>query len=64
VLGTICWLTAMALQSVAYVRTLGLIELVFTFMISVFAFREKPKRNEVIGVALLVGGIALVLSVR
>ena len=64
VLGTICWLTAMTLQSVAYVRTLGLIELVFTFMISVFAFRERPARNEVIGVALLVGGIALVLNVR
>jgi drug/metabolite transporter (DMT)-like permease len=54
----------MTLQSVAYVRTLGLIELVFTFAISVLAFREKPARNEVLGVALLVGGIALVLNVR
>ncbi len=34
VLGTICWLTAMTLQRVAYVRTLGLVELVFTFAIS------------------------------
>ena len=64
VLGTICWLTAMTLQSVAYVRTLGLIELVFTFAISVFAFREKPAKNELAGVALLVAGIALVLNVR
>jgi drug/metabolite transporter (DMT)-like permease len=64
VLGTICWLTAMTLQSVAYVRTLGLIELVFTFMISVLAFRETPTRNEVLGVVLLVAGIALVLNVR
>jgi drug/metabolite transporter (DMT)-like permease len=64
VLGTICWLTAMTLQSVAYVRTLGLVELVFTFVISVFAFREKPARTEMIGVALLVAGIGLVLNVR
>ena len=64
VLGTICWLTAMTLQSVAYVRTLGLIELVFTFALSGFAFREKPAKNELAGVALLVAGIALVLNVR
>ncbi len=64
VLGTICWLTAMTLQSVAYVRTLGLIELVFTFAISVLAFREKPARNEIVGVALLIAGIALVLNLR
>src|SRR5581483_11876120 len=64
VLGTICWLTAMTLQNVAYVRTLGLVELVFTFAISVFAFREKPARTEMIGVALLVAGIGLVLNVR
>jgi drug/metabolite transporter (DMT)-like permease len=64
VLGTICWLTAMTLQSVAYVRTLGLIELFFTFAISVLAFRERPAKNEIIGVALLVAGIALVLNVR
>jgi drug/metabolite transporter (DMT)-like permease len=41
-----------------------LIELVFTFAISVFAFREKPAKNEVIGVTLLVAGIALVLNLR
>lgn len=64
VLGTICWLTALTLQSAAYVRTLGLIELVFTFMISILAFREKPARNEILGVALLVAGIVLVLNVR
>jgi uncharacterized membrane protein len=64
VIGTVCWLTALTLQNVAYVRTLGLIELVFTFMISVLAFRERPARNEVLGVALLVAGIVLVLNVR
>lgn len=64
VMGTICWLTAMTLQSVAYVRTLGLIELVFTFAISILVFREKPTRNEAIGALLLVAGIALVLNLR
>ncbi len=45
-------------------RTLGLIVLVFTFAISVLAFREKPARNEIVGVALLIAGIALVLNLR
>jgi drug/metabolite transporter (DMT)-like permease len=30
----------------------------------VFAFRERPSRNEVFGVVLLVAGIALVLNLR
>ena len=64
VLGTICWLTALTLQSAAYVRTLGLIELVFTFIISIFAFREKPVRHEAMGVALLVAGITLVMNAK
>jgi drug/metabolite transporter (DMT)-like permease len=62
VLGSGCWFTAMTLQAVAYVRTLGLIELLFTFAYSALWFREQPRRTEVTGVALIVVGIAMVLN--
>ena len=61
-LGSAGWFTAFTLQIAAYVRTLGLIELVFTLFISLYAFRERPGRFEVIGLGLLILSIALVLN--
>lgn len=61
-LGSACWFTAFTLQIAAYVRTLGLVELFFTLLISMYAFRERPTRAEVAGLALLVLSIALVLN--
>ncbi|MDO9416417.1 DMT family transporter [Pararhizobium sp.] len=57
VLGSAGWFTAMTLQQVAYVRALGQIELVFTFMASYFLFHERVNRLEVIGCLLIVCGI-------
>jgi drug/metabolite transporter (DMT)-like permease len=37
-----CWFTAMTIQNAAYVRALGQIELVFTFVASIFPFHEWP----------------------
>lgn len=61
-LGSVGWFTAFTLQIAAYVRTLGLIELVFTLLISLYAFRERPSRAEILGLALLVLSIAMVLN--
>ena len=36
-----CWFTAFALQKATYVRAVGQIELVFTFIATIFFFREK-----------------------
>ena len=58
------WFMAMTIQLVAYVRTLGLIELVFTFAFSWFWFKERPRLTELIGIALLVIGIGMTLSLR
>jgi drug/metabolite transporter (DMT)-like permease len=44
------------------VRTLGLVELAFTLLISRYAFRERPRPVEVFGLALLVLSIAAVLN--
>jgi drug/metabolite transporter (DMT)-like permease len=57
VFGSACWFTAMTLQQVAYVRALGQIELVFTFMASYFLFHERINRMEIIGCLLIVSGI-------
>ncbi|SIR13921.1 EamA-like transporter family protein [Rhizobium sp. RU35A] len=57
VVGSAGWFTAMTLQQVAYVRALGQIELVFTFMASVFLFKERVNRLELMGCLLIVAGI-------
>ncbi len=56
-----CWFTAMTLQNVAYVRALGQIELVFTFIVSLLFFKESTNTKEVAGILLIVGGILLLL---
>ena len=55
------WFTAMTLGPVAQVRTLGQIELLFTFLTATLWFRERVRPAEAVGVALLVAGIALLL---
>ena len=57
-------LTAAAPERVAYVRALGQIELVFTFLSAVLWFRERVRPNEAVGIALLVVGILLLLTAR
>ena len=61
-LGSAGWFTAFTLQIAAYVRTLGLVELIFTLLISLYAFHERPGRFELVGLALLVVSIAMVLN--
>ncbi len=61
VLASICWFTAFALQNAAYVRALGQIELVFTFMASIIIFKEKTNRLEYIGIALIVVAILILI---
>jgi drug/metabolite transporter (DMT)-like permease len=64
VTGSALWFMAMTIQLVAYVRTLGLIELVFTFLFSWFFFKERPRPRELLGIALLLMGIAMTLNLR
>ena len=58
---SVCWFTAFTLQNAAYVRALGQIELLFTFLASVFVFKEKIVRSEIIGILLIVCAILLIL---
>jgi len=47
------WFTAMAIEPVAHVRTLGLIELLFSYVVSLRLFREHLQRRELAGIGLL-----------
>lgn len=60
-LGSMGWFIAFALQTAAYVKALGQIELLFTFLFSALVLREKVSRNEVIGIGLIVASLALIL---
>ncbi len=60
-LGSLGWFTAFALQTAAYVKALGQIELVFTFLFSAFFLREKTSRSELFGIALILASLALIL---
>jgi drug/metabolite transporter (DMT)-like permease len=51
----------MTIQKVAYVRALGQIELVFTFLASYLFFKERLNRFEFFGIALIVAGILFLL---
>ncbi len=62
--GSAGWFTAMAAMNASYVKTLGQIELFFIMGISLFYFRETPKRLEWVGFGFLVFGILLLLVMR
>ena len=57
-----CWFTAMTIQNAAYVRALGQIELVFTFIAAHFIFRERTNATEVTGIVLIVAGILILIT--
>ncbi|HTT37768.1 MAG TPA: EamA/RhaT family transporter [Burkholderiales bacterium] len=58
------WFTAMAIEPVAHVRTLGLLELLFSYGLSRRLFRERLTRLELGGVALLTLGLIVVTLAR
>ncbi len=61
VAGSMCWFTAFTLQNAAYVRAVGQIELLFTFAVSVFFFKEAVRRSEIIGILLIVTAILMIV---
>ena len=60
-LGSVGWFTAMTLENAAYVRAVGQVELVFTFIASYFFFRERSTPLEIAGILLIVAGIVILL---
>lgn len=62
VIGSACWFFAMTVQSVAYVRALGQVELFITFAVSRMFFAERTTARDVFGIAV-VGVSVIVLLV-
>ncbi len=58
------WFTAMALEPVAHVRTLGLVEMLFSYAVSQRLFKEHLRSREIAGILLLCGGIATITLAR
>jgi drug/metabolite transporter (DMT)-like permease len=57
------WFTAMTIEPASHVRTLGLIELLFSYAVSRRVFRERLSGRELAGIALLALGL-LVVTLR
>ncbi len=62
VCGSACWALAFVLQNAARVRTLGQIELVFTFAISRLWFKDQHGKSEYLASALVLFGVAGVIA--
>jgi drug/metabolite transporter (DMT)-like permease len=58
------WFLAFALASVANVRTLALVEVLFAQAISFFIFKQATARREALGMALIVAGVVLLIWVQ
>jgi drug/metabolite transporter (DMT)-like permease len=55
------WFLAFALATAASVRTLALVEVLFAQAISVFVFGQKTSAREVLGIVLIIAGVALLI---
>lgn len=62
VLGSLGWFTAFALQNAAYVRSVGQVELIFSILVSMLVFGEKPKPREVLGMGFLALSIVMIVA--
>ncbi|MBX9947513.1 MAG: DMT family transporter [Reyranella sp.] len=54
--------TALALESASNVRTLILVEVLFTYLVSLRIFREAISRRELAGIVLVVLGVGIVVA--
>jgi uncharacterized membrane protein len=54
------WFTAFAIEAAANVRTVGLVELIFSYLVSLKLFRERLSGPELGGMALIALGIVVI----
>jgi drug/metabolite transporter (DMT)-like permease len=55
------WFLAFAIATVAHVRTLALIEVLFAQAVSFFIFKQKTTAREALGMSLIVAGVVLLI---
>ena len=59
--GSFCWFLAFTLQTAAYVKALGQVELILSGIASAFVFRETVTRREWLGMAVLLASVLLLI---
>ncbi|SIO55831.1 hypothetical protein SAMN05444722_3537 [Rhodovulum sp. ES.010] len=60
-LGSGAWFLAFTLQKAAYVKALGQVELIFSFLAATFVFREKTTPRELIAMGLLTASVLILI---
>lgn len=61
ILGSIGWFSAFTMTNVAYVKTVGQIELIFSLLISRKIFKEKQRALELCGIIVVITSIILLI---
>jgi len=61
--GTVGWFTASALTNASYVAAVAQVQIVFALLISRYWFRETIRPLELVGIALIVGGVMMFRAV-
>jgi drug/metabolite transporter (DMT)-like permease len=61
--GSLGWFLAFTLQTAAYVKALGQIELIFSLMVSVLVFKERLSMREGIAIGFLSASVLLLILV-
>lgn len=59
--GSLGWFSAMSLQTVPYVKTLGQVEVFFTMLISFFWLKESVKRKDIMALIMIAMAATLVM---
>jgi len=59
--GTICWFSAVSLHHVAYVKTLGQVEVLLTMLVATFWLKNKVQKHEILGLLLIAAAAILVM---
>jgi drug/metabolite transporter (DMT)-like permease len=63
IIGSIGWFTAFVLTNVAYVKTVGQIELLFSIFIAHKIFKEKFNKTEIFGSLLVIISILILIAI-
>ena len=58
------WFLSFALTSVANVRTLALVEVLFAQGIAYYSLKQKISMREALGIALIVIGVGVLIAVQ
>ena len=63
-MATMSWFFAFTLIQASFVRALGQIEILFSYLSSKYIFKEKIKISEIVGILIFVSGVAIMLLTK